>query len=172
MRRTSWIAIGIALAGIAVVIAVLSQQDPRSGPRLTKALVESILRRGAAAMNAHDPVAIRDLFTENASVFGEPAHSLESALRPGLARLPDGGLDVAWKNLAITSTGGVMRATFDLVISEKLKNADATYFTSHITLEFERASRPGPLNIIQKRLWLISRATSTTNLALPKADDG
>jgi hypothetical protein len=140
-------------------------QDTRA-PALTKPVVESMLRKGARAIERRSAAQVLDLTTDDAVLLGLKRAQMAHVISRSARDLSPGRFRIEWRDLVVSERGNVGTAEFEVSVRESLPAADAEYLTTHVTLDLVKVRRSSWLGLGSAEVWLVRRAESSTDLML------
>ncbi len=154
MRRSSWIAIAVAI--ILALYLVYIMVAPRKQPLrpLTEIQVAALLNQGDEALHRKDLDGIFTLLAPHIKILG----ASQGRLRATLARdfQETGPLIATWKNLQFYGGRTSATATFTLMVGEDTPGMEAEYFNYPITITLKPVKIPTYFGLFHTTQWRIT----------------
>lgn len=167
MRRSSRIALAMALLLIGVVGFILLRVGDSRAAEMTPETLSQLLQRGKEALEHRDAGGILSLFAPEAQIMGQPPDRLRAALDRTMAELGDGNLTVTLTKPDVRTQTGKAHATFFMDVNGKVQGVNVHYYHSRITLTLEKVHVSHWFDLYRTEEWKISHFESEPPLDMP-----
>jgi hypothetical protein len=167
MQRSSLRLLILAVALITAAFVYSIALQPQSAPPMTKKVVEDILERGKSALTHSDVDGIMSLFTHDARLFGRSPRQLRLTMDQAMRDLGGQSLSAKYSKLQVYPSGERAIASLELEVSQRLENADVSYFRPRLHLVLRKERVPAFLGLTTREEWRIDRLDAETPLELP-----
>jgi len=169
MRRSSWAALILGCASLAVAVAVYSSPFDRAARRMTRREAARFVAEAQRAFEQRDAGALLAFVAPDAELFGRPASQVAPIIRDAL-REAGGDFQLRVTGLSAQDRGQEAVLEMDVEVGQETDRATISYYRTHLTATLKRDREDGLLGLLAAERWQIARLSTSQSLDLPPPD--
>jgi len=167
MRRSSKVALLVAVLILVAMIVVYLKTLDTVAPPMSLQVAQQLLERGRVALERRDADGIMDLMASNAKILDQNVERMRLILYRTMRELGTSHLTATWKNLNARQQGNNAYVSFDLEVGQDEAGVWASYYRPHINLELTKVRVSRWFGLYTTEEWKITRVESSEPLDIP-----
>ena len=160
MRRSSWIALVLAVVLLLTAGALYRISSAQPAPPMTRRLGVEMLERGKRAVETSDADALMALFTDDAMILGRRPDDFRKVIEKAFSELK-GNFRVETSHVEVETGSANAEIRFVMDLGQRDERMDAVYFPQvRMRAKLVKALTPRWLGLFHVEEWRVIELTS------------